>query len=498
MPPLPGQTSLLQCTGSLGCRIHGHVLDADPVAGEKLPDYSEFGPIVPTLPTQNDRYDRQILVQPEYMTIPRGLHSSISLVEPPYLATGWSIHMNPEGSPYHLHAGLHVVSDLPGNRTDSLRCWAEQFEAQARALGLSLPTEYELYLNPDAEGKTCKYYFVDHVNQTVFWLEDIDPYRHDIELPAACSVEHIKYALQEQYWKHCEYFPHRPVAAKHRNELIGILKQARADLLTSTMCTFPHTADECKEFLQIIESDDSAESNEYTNWIIARLWVTVSRHRYHTFYGEDFAKISLDQQRYDKAAPKRSAIDGALSVLFFYMPRKREQELKLLFVDEIAFSKHWRSFISTVLDDGRESCAMVPFISIGTASTLRHTNTISAAFASFSSMLALGSIASALLLSQRYAGAEKHHAINVAEHLSQLEHPTYGYAPVAAIYCLPRALMFWSTIFLTAHFLGGVLDLKGLIIQAPAIAFCFIFMMCLIKVNSVLGKGYTTSEPVGK
>lgn len=76
-------------------------------------------------------------------------------------------------------------------RSDTVLHWADRFHIQIKALGIVLPEEYELYLNPDNEGKTCKYYFVDHQNLTVFWLNDIDPYRHDIDLPPACSVSHM-------------------------------------------------------------------------------------------------------------------------------------------------------------------------------------------------------------------------------------------------------------------------------------------------------------------
>lgn len=41
------------------------------------------------------------------------------------------------------------------------------------------------------------------------------------------------------------------------------------------------------------------------------------------------------------------------------MPKRRADEMVLLFVDEIAFSKHWREYAASVLKDWRETCAMV-------------------------------------------------------------------------------------------------------------------------------------------
>ena len=60
---------------------------------------------------------------------------------------------------------------------------------------LALPDEYEIYvtvLDANHDEKMGKYYFIDHTTQTVFWLEEIDPERHDINLSPACSVNHMR------------------------------------------------------------------------------------------------------------------------------------------------------------------------------------------------------------------------------------------------------------------------------------------------------------------
>lgn len=54
--------------------------------------------------------------------------------------------------------------------------------------GLKLPDEYECYITFDAKSEKYKYYYVDHTTQIVFWLEDIDPERHNITMGPVCSV----------------------------------------------------------------------------------------------------------------------------------------------------------------------------------------------------------------------------------------------------------------------------------------------------------------------
>ncbi len=119
--------------------------------------------------------------------------------------------------------------------------------------------------------------------------------------------------------------------------------------------------------------------------------------------------------------------------------------MALLFVDEIAFSKHWREYATSVLKEWRESCVMVsPYCpcrcvmryktytysrrwgplcsyfllsgatpsltnlsSIGATSALRPTNPAAAAFGTISVAFALYAVAAGALLLQRYADAEK-------------------------------------------------------------------------------------------
>ncbi|KAI0651886.1 hypothetical protein C8Q79DRAFT_935288 [Trametes meyenii] len=479
--PLAASTIVLECSSDN--------LDSPTDDAEKPPGYGATGMFVPMSPSQNNRYERNALVTPEFMPIPKGLHSSILLPEPSYLAPGWSPRINPEGSPYYINMEKRVVTDAPLSLMDSVILWTGLFGAHMQALEITVPEDYELYLNPDKESMSCRYYLVDHQNQTVFWLEDIDRYRHDVDLSPTCSIQHMKFVLQEQYWKHCEFFPHRAVQAKLRNELINVFNQARADHLTSQMSTFPYDAQECKQFLQILEFD--AQTTEYSNWILARLWATVSRHRYDTFYGEDHARISRDQRRYDKAAPQRIPWMEKCFILFFNMPVRRADELKLLFVDDVAFGMHWRKFAATILKDWYDASALaVGLIIIGTISSLHDNNPISACFGSLSVVLALGALASGALLLQRYSGADEYTATAAADHLYQSEHAKFGFEPVAVIYCAPRALAFWSIIFLAGHILSMFTSPMDLVVRAPAVGLVLLFALGLYKANAIVRDGF--------
>ncbi len=73
-----------------------------------------------------------------------------------------------------------------------------------------------------------------------------------------------------------------------------------------------------------------------------------------------------------------------------------------------------------------------------------------------------------------------------ATHLARVQMHGYGYEPIAQAFCVPRALVLWSIIFLAAHILSAVGDLYGLIVRSPAILLALLFVGGLIYLDNVL------------
>lgn len=110
---------------------------------------------------------------------------------PPYLESGWTTYVNPEGSPYYVNHTKHIVTDDPIRREEickKITNWQQQLEVHVNVEGLQMPEDYEVYITVDPRSDRCRYYFVDHTAQVVFWLEEIDPERHEsLNLPLVCS-----------------------------------------------------------------------------------------------------------------------------------------------------------------------------------------------------------------------------------------------------------------------------------------------------------------------
>ncbi|KAI0756958.1 hypothetical protein C8Q80DRAFT_1280418 [Daedaleopsis nitida] len=434
--------------------------------------YSLDGQLIPTTPQMNDRYARHVLVTPEYTTIPRGLHTVLQ--EPPYLAPGWTCHINPEGSPFYVNFSKHLITDDPIQQEDivnKITQWERRLETIIQADGMQLPNDYECYMTVDPRSDRCKYYFVDHTTQTVFWPEEIDPERHNIGISPVCSTAQMKYVLQEQYWLHQEYFPYRAVPNDLRKGLVDTFRQARAGQASTAV-------------LWLLSSGTHVRQQ-------------ITRHKYDTFFGEDYARISREQKRFEDSTITRTIVaDKLRSGLLFNLPKGHLVKLDMLSSDNLTYMIHWREYAVVLLRQWRESTYLAcGILIVGTISLTRALNPISSALGSISVVLALAGLVAGGTLCQWYDGAEKFTAAYVASHLGRVRSQKHGYEPIAQAFATPRALVMWSTIFLTLHVLSAVVDLLGLIVQAPAIVLGGIVFIALCHMQNSLRDGFSIEPP---
>ncbi len=85
----------------------------------------------------------------------------------------------------------------------------------------------------------------------------------------------------------------------------------------------------------------------------------IARHRYHTFFGEDHARISRDQTRFEVIKYERTFVIKLISALLFNLPKTRLAELNDLAADDVAYAIHWREFAVELLRGWRDSSYLV-------------------------------------------------------------------------------------------------------------------------------------------
>ncbi|KAI0959824.1 hypothetical protein AcW1_004538 [Taiwanofungus camphoratus] len=462
---------------------------------ERAPAYSEEKSLQAATAVQNKRYDKDVRVHPQYINIKPGLHSRMCLPNPPYLPEGWTQHWNPEGTCFYVKdlESLHVVTDIAlqnPNFSEKLLTLIENIQLAIKTLGIILPKDIELYINLNDDNCGCSYYLIDHSSRTEFWLEEVDSY--SLGIPQVASIEHLKFVLQEHYWTHVEYFPYRPIANEVREELVDILRHARADQLTSDTSTFPYDADQCAKFIELINVNTACTT--YMTCVIARIWVTISRHRFDNYYGEDSARLGRDQRRLELPLVESSIIVTFCSSLLFGFPKAVKAEMELLFIHNLLYTMHWRKFASAAISNWQESSLLSAGLLVANAGFL----VISRGFISTSTGLASTILSTSALLSgvtllQWYSGAVDMNAVTVADHMARIQHPKLGFAPVALIYSFPRALMFWSMLLLVIHMLVLVTEMPGKLFKLSIGIIIALIGIAFIKMNHILKGAFTLS-----
>ena len=183
---------------------------------------------------------------------------AITPFRPQYLPPGWSAYTHPEGQRYFARDSCPRVvteADLYSREVqDCVAHWIKAFEWHCTERLIPISDDAELFLEPDAELQSCRYYLVDYPNRVVFWLEEDAP--DALDLPATVTATHLRLVLEAHNWTHVEYF------SMHRcqdvdlslDKLKTILLHARVDQLTSATSTFPYGAKECSEFLEVVKT----------------------------------------------------------------------------------------------------------------------------------------------------------------------------------------------------------------------------------------------------
>ncbi|KAJ8586110.1 hypothetical protein M405DRAFT_377978 [Rhizopogon salebrosus TDB-379] len=101
----------------------------------------------------------------------------------------------------------------------------------------------------------CQYYFVDHKARILFWLHDPSKATEILfgMLPGVYDLSHMGYALEEEYWVHCERYPnHRLDRVKLVKELRELVIQASAEMITTDISLSPFDTDELSRILELI------------------------------------------------------------------------------------------------------------------------------------------------------------------------------------------------------------------------------------------------------
>ncbi|GJE86139.1 hypothetical protein PsYK624_022190 [Phanerochaete sordida] len=436
------------------------------------PAYSESVVLYPTTADVSERYSQAYpLVESIEFTIPAGLHAGLpdlplpedvdeegkvvkyELCAPP---VQWVQHPHPEGATYFINNLINVVTDSNILRADIFGVFMEgvgQVQSLAANLDIKISASVELYVRAElGKENKCHYYLVNHQARTEFWLNDNDLV--DLGFSRVVSRPHLRYVLEEHYWTHVEYFPHNPIPIHLIRELVSILRHGQLDHETSRSSTFPFDAAQCKSFIKLLSVDEQETRSPYFTCMAARLWTSISKHRFDNMYGEEFARLDRRTRRREPNSEGEPCYMRLASTLLLDHNRAITAKIDDLYIDETTYTMHWRNFLETMNGSWRNHRLESTVLLIASAILVSHPRGILDYYVGLAAIAcsALALVASVMMLNM-FQEKLQLVAIEAVAYLSEQKHSKLGFQPLALLMSVPKALTSYSfAIFLTQIF----------------------------------------------
>ncbi|KAG2344644.1 hypothetical protein BDR05DRAFT_961554 [Suillus weaverae] len=416
----------------------------------------------------------------------------------PWLNADWQSCIHPEGALYLYNMNRKTFTEAIMDETTFhllARCVDELYDMLISRVPSLESDDIELVVQLWlAEGEmTCQYYFVDHAARTLFWLHDNREATMNIfsGLRGVDDPSHIRFALESEYWTHCERYPnHQMDRVKLLKELREVVMHASAEIITSDMSLSPFDADELSRILELINHlRENAEENDFphSTCIIARFMHYFYRAKFFNFCGLPCARLDADKSVYEEDTGFHLLI-SPLSLVFeamlFWAPQAHLKDIRRVWVDECINTPRWKDFnrnlmtewtgitiYSTVMLAVDVSFLAVPNVNISQSQSI-------GIIATYLSIIFItGSLIASVLLArqnQRY-GFES--ADKAAEFLSNLTGTFFGVKALATVHSLPYAMLMWGMIYFAIGLLYNVFKFTTTAMLASIVSGCVVVIM---------------------
>ncbi|KIJ11867.1 hypothetical protein PAXINDRAFT_15317 [Paxillus involutus ATCC 200175] len=354
----------------------------------------------PSLPDQMKRYRRTISIPKN--SPKTGLKPGKQSLDRPEVP-GWSSEVHPEGALFYWRKAeswmVLTDTDLTVNSNlTEVDYYVESILGEAKKFSL-LPSDPLVLVvelaNEDSNRTTwaaaqeCLYYFVDHAEKLLFWVQEYPrtAIKKDLCRGVKCATEnsHIKHAIEAQYWMYCERFSNMvPMRPEYLNDLRETL--IHANTILSDTSVAPFAPDDLLKMLDVVSAIESSVARSkldphstngfgsyphsisaigITNLLYccgtltktypARMMKLFTHSKFLNFHGQPGARLNADQSIYNKPLASEegftSPVFYTLNILLLAAPRKYMQTLRGLYVDRFVNGSRWKGFISGLKDE---------------------------------------------------------------------------------------------------------------------------------------------------
>ncbi|KAG1877005.1 hypothetical protein C8R48DRAFT_768568 [Suillus tomentosus] len=392
---------------------------------------------------------------------------------------GWTAFVHPEGARYFVNQQTRTFTDMNVCETDIcddieyfMHYLLDELQQTIEDKNLSLDMEQvDLVVEPKTFGGDsviCCYYFANHRDRCLFWLDDFNPEDIISECKGINNLSHIWLAVEAQYWKHWDYFPSLcPVTQDIVDELNEMLVHATCDHLTSLQSCAAFDAIELKDHLSVVDkikvhTTRTAPAHQsmrrgHAAIVIGRIMYTFIHNRFVNYHGEDCVRLIFEQSVHGWSY-KPSPAMIILAPLLLLDPVAQVQELHKIFVDEVTYEARWREFclkFKGQLQDSNLLATVLLNANVGflAINTVDRSGRNAIQMASYMSLVtSLGSIVVGLFFVSHDRTSGQNTATEAAEFLGRLHNRKHGLEKLAIIYSLPKALLMWGMAFFFAAF----------------------------------------------
>ncbi|KAG2751243.1 hypothetical protein P692DRAFT_20774981 [Suillus brevipes Sb2] len=470
---VPQSPRAASCSSSSLLPVHtspspsSYVMQSPPIAPANSQSPINFEPFAPS---DVMRYDKAPTINPDinkYKFIDPLTRDFVDAHQ--QNGGNWNACIHPEGALYFHDPTRGVYTDSTF-QSEVRRCRMNSYVDGVLAL---LPPELQLHCdnielvvqlawNRRTEVGICRYYFIDHDKQLLFWLHPLSTEKLFCGVQGVEKPSHIKYAVEHQYWQHCEMYPD---AKLERTDLLKDLKEvvvhASAETITTDVSLSPFDGDELSKILDLISQLGDGVGDVYSICVIARFMRYFVRSKFFNFCGLPAARLDADQTVYKKKKKKKLilVLSWAFNVAMFGAPKSHMQELRRVWVDRSINSPRWKNFntrlnsewsgitmYSTVMLAVDVSFLAVPSVGILNSGSVTITSTYLSIFC------IVGSLVVSLFLTRQNRLYGQESADTAVQFLTKMTGSAFGTKAVATVHGLPYAMLLWGMLYFMLAF----------------------------------------------
>ncbi|KAG1734997.1 hypothetical protein EDB19DRAFT_1122884 [Suillus lakei] len=463
VPSLPGPTSN-PCVSLLPPTSANHGPQA-PVLSQSQSGFRPF------TPAQVMRYNKIPAIKREVklMNIPPIKRD----YSDPQDSGNWSSRVHPEGALYFHDAvrGIYTDSSMRDGRrrvgTDV--CINKLLALMPCGLQLrsgDIELVVELIRGEDERSLVCRYYFVDHPNRLLFWLHEISTEELFDGVQGVEKWSHIKYAIEHQYWQHCELYPSdKLLGTQLLKELKALVLHASAETITTDSSLSPFNSDELSKILDLIDRFGDVQG-AHSICVIARFM------RY-------FSRLDAVQPLFveEKKTMFIVAFSWAIDVALFGTSQSHVEGLRQLWVGPVGsyINPHrWKNFSTVDI-----SFLAVPSVNVQDSRSVPVATTYISVFCIVGSLVA----SLFMLTNQNPLYGKQISTVTAAEVLVHKTESTFGVQGLATVHALPYAMLLWGMVYFMLAFSYQVFMSTSIIALATTGSTCGIvalFMLLLL------------------